>query len=583
MYETRVSRVFGLFAAGLALLGVRAFVLQVASRSEVIEAHQRRVRGRVVLVPHRGDVLWADGTPAATDVPGWRVEIDPRAFQARRVRCGRCGATGVPRREPPCCAECGADSQLEPLPQPDLDALARLLGVPADEVRRGFERAIGEHLRRPEYRWHLLVDGIQRENAVELALAGDRFPGVAAHAKLVRETDAAAAPVVGSTGPVWDEEVDELTDPQRDRVYSVAEVYAMRFGRRGLESAFDERLRGDPGITTRRPRRSDGTAREPEVLIPVKDGGALRTTMRRDVQAVAEEIVAAADGAAAAVVVDVRDGSVVAISSRSQDGLNHAVASIRPGSVFKLVTALALLESGVSTDETVTCTGRGRLPSGARYKCDETHGSLSFRQAFADSCNAYFATMAERVGPEALERAARELGFAENPTLHLPGSPPLFHPVWGDGSRWRPADMGLVGIGQGKALASPLQVAIAYARIASGGRRLTPYLVDDDRPPPAEIDASLARWAPQIADAARRVVTAGTGHGVPSLEAVEAAGKSGTGDLDAKGKENNAWFVAFAPASAPRYAAAVVFEKVGAHGASIAGPEVARLLAEALR
>ena len=583
MYEKRVSRVFAFFAASLGLLGVRAFTLQVANRAEVLEKHEQRVRGRVVLVPHRGDVLWADGTPAATDVPGWRVEIDPRAFQARRVRCPRCGASGVPRREPACCAECGNDESLEPLPQPDLDALARLLGVSADEVHRGFERAIGEHARRPEYRWHLLVDGIAREKALELALAGDRFPGVVAHAKLVRETDAAASPVVGAIGPAWDEERDELTDPARDRVYSVAEVYAMRFGRRGLEAAFDESLRGDTGITTRRPRRPDGTAREPEVKIPVKDGVPLRTTLRRDVQIVAEEIVASAPGAAAAVVVDVRDGAVVAISSRSKDGLNHAVASIRPGSVFKLVTALALLEAGVSPDEQVTCEGHGRLPSGAKYKCDAVHGSLSFADAFADSCNAYFSTMAERVGPAGMERAARELGFDANPTLHQAGSAPLFHRVWGGGAQWWPDDMGKVGIGQGKALASPLQIAIAYARIASGGRRLTPYLVDVEKPADGGIDEALARWAPQLRDAARRVVTAGTGHGVASLEEVEAAGKSGTGDLDTAGTKNNAWFVAFAPASAPRYAAAVVYEAVGGHGAGTAGPSVARLLAEALR
>jgi cell division protein FtsI/penicillin-binding protein 2 len=583
MYETRVSRVFGFFATGMALLCVRAFTLQVANRENVIEAHQQRVRGRVVLVPHRGDVLWADGTPAATDVPGWRVEIDPRAFQARRVRCSRCGAVAVPRREPACCAECGNDVGLMPLPQPDLGALARLLGVAEDELRSGFERAIGEHARRPEYRWHLLVDGIAREKALELALAGDRFPGVVAHAKLVRETDAAASPVVGSIGPAWDKERDELTDPERDRVYSVAEVYAMRFGRRGLEAAFDESLRGDTGITTRRPRRADGTAREPEVKIPVKDGVPLRTTLRREVQALAEEVVAATDGAAAAVVVDVRDGAVVAISSRSKDGLNHAVASIRPGSVFKLVTALALLEAGVTPDETVNCAGHGPLPSGAKYKCDAVHGSMSFNEAFADSCNAYFATMAERVGPAAMERAARELGFDENPTMHLPGSPPLFHSAWGGGARWWPDDMRHVGLGQGKALASPLQVAIAYARIASGGRRLTPYLVDVERPAEAETDASLARWAPQLRDAARRVVTAGTARGVPALDALEAAGKSGTGDLDTAGTKNNAWFVAFAPASAPRYAAAVVYEGVGGHGAGTAGPSVARLLAEALR
>lgn len=583
MYETRVSRVFGLFAMGVALLGVRAFVLQVATRDKVIAEHERRVRGRVVLVPHRGDVLWADGTPAATDVPGFRVEIDPRAFQARRVKCGRCGAIGVPRREPPCCAECGGDTSLEPLPQPDLDALARLLGVPADDVRAGFERAIGEHARRPDYRWHLLVEGVARENAVELSLASDRFPGVVARAKLVRETDAVAAPIVGATGPAWEEEKDELTDPQSERPYSLPEVYAMRFGRRGLEKAFDESLRGDPGISERQPRRGEGAAREPKVLRAVQDGGTLRTTLRRDVQVLAEEIVAAAPGDAAAVVVDVRDGGVVALASRAKDGMNHAVCSIRPGSVFKLVTALALLEEGVSTEETVACAGRGRLPSGAKYVCDDVHGALSFHDAFADSCNAYFATMAERVGPEALERAARELGFDENPTLHQPGSPPLFHPVWGAGARWYPDDMQKIGIGQGKALASPMQVAIAYARVASGGRRLTPFLVDAERPADAESDPSLARWAPVLRDAARRVVTAGTAHGVPALEALEAAGKSGTGDVDTAGTMNNAWFVAFAPASAPRYAAAVVYEKVAGHGAGTAGPAVARLLAEALR
>ena len=166
MYETRVARVFGVFAVGVALLGVRAFTLQVANRASVIERHVQRVRGRIVIVPHRGDVLWADGTPAATDVPGWRVEIDPRAFQARRVHCARCGASTVPRREPPCCAECGDDASLEPLPQPDLDALARLLGMAPEEVRRGFEEAIGEHARHPDYRWHMLVDGISRERAV---------------------------------------------------------------------------------------------------------------------------------------------------------------------------------------------------------------------------------------------------------------------------------------------------------------------------------------------------------------------------------------------------------------------------------
>jgi penicillin-binding protein 2 len=107
--------------------------------------------------------------------------------------------------------------------------------------------------------------------------------------------------------------------------------------------------------------------------------------------------------------------------------------------------------------------------------------------------------------------------------------------------------------------------------------------VDEDRPAAAGLDASVARYAPLIAEAARRVVTSGTAGGIRELDEVEAAGKSGTGDVVASGKSNNAWFVAYAPASAPRYVAAVVYEAVPGHGATTAGRPVARLLAEALR
>jgi penicillin-binding protein 2 len=294
------------------------------------------------------------------------------------------------------------------------------------------------------------------------------------------------------------------------------------------------------------------------------------------------------------VVIDLADGAIVAIASHSDDEMHHAVCSIRPGSVFKLVTALAILESGVPTGDTVLCQRRGPLPGGGRYVCDEEHGTISFADAFAHSCNAYFETMAQRVGRDAMLRACHELGLDANPDIGLPGTPCGLHPRWGDGAKWWDPDLPRISIGQGKALVSPLQVVIAYARIAAGGRMLEPYLVADRSPRSIPVDPSLAQFSPLLRDAARRVVEYGTGKNVRELREIDAAGKSGTGDLygEHKGatrdptrsdKLNNTWFVAFAPSSNPRYAAVVVYESVEGFGATNAGPGAARLLAEALK
>jgi cell division protein FtsI/penicillin-binding protein 2 len=586
MYETRLARVFTLFGLCLGALAVRAFAVQVAGRERILKEHENRVHGRFVVAPRRGDIRWADGSPIASDTPGWSVQIDVDAFFAPRWRCGVCSAVTRRNDEPSRCPECGAEHAAVAVAPPDGAELARLCGVTEKELGDALTAADAEHVAHPEFGRHELFQRVDRDAAVAVALAARRFPGVTVKARALRDVDPAARLLVGTLRDPSREDAEELTSPARTalglRPYSFAEVYALRFGRSGLEAAFDDRLRGEPGVS-RRAARKDGRPQPPAVVVSVADGAPLATTLRRDVQLAAEDVVASEPeaSAAAAVVVDLSDGAVVALSARSNDGLHHAVCAIRPGSVFKIVTALALLESGISPDEAVACAGKH--PADGQYKCDDDHGAVSFRDAFAKSCNTYFAKMAERVGVDAMQRAYRELGFDDDHWLHLRGSPSGLDPQWDGGSRWHDADLAKIGIGQGKALVSPLQVAIAYARVAAGGRRLTPYVVGDEAPPAAETIPSIAQIAPLLRDAARRVVTSGTGAGVPGLGEIEAAGKSGTGDVSATVKSNNAWFVAFAPASAPRYAAVVVFERVAEHGASMAGPQTARLLAEALK
>lgn len=593
MYDSRVGRVFAVFGAALLVLVVRAFALQVTGAERILKEQDARLHRRFILTPRRGDIRWKDGTPAATDESGFEVDIDSDAFLAPRWRCPVCGTVVRPRSEPASCMECDAPGPLELLPCADLRDLARVLAKSTAEVEAAFVRATNEHERAPWIGTHVLFDRIGSDEALALSLDARRFPGVTVRSVRTRTVDPAAAVFVGTTRKAYREEKAALTDPDREasglRVYTALEVYSMRFGIRGLERTFDAALRGDPGRAYW-VQPKDGSPRELREDIPVVDGATVATTLRRNVQVAADEIVRSAPDDAAAVVLDLSDGSVAAAASRSKDRIHHALSGLRPGSVFKLVTALAVLESGISPQETVVCEGSGRMPSGRRYSCDGSHGAMDLRDAFAESCNAYFETMSERIGAEPLMRACRELGLDENADLHVYGTGSSVRRMLGRSGRFFPEDLRFLGKGQGRALATPLQIAVAYARIATGGRRIVPFVVQDEAPKSLEVDPSIARFAPLLQDAARAVVTSGTGSGVPGLVALRAAGKSGTGDtaagkdrLGRAKRENNAWFVGYAPAEAPRFVAVVVYERVPGHGASTVGPYVARLLEEALR
>jgi cell division protein FtsI/penicillin-binding protein 2 len=585
MYEPRVSRVVVALAAAMACLFVRAAWLQVVRRDAILDVQDARIHRRFVLSPRRGDILWKDGTAAATDEAGFVAEIDFAAYEASRWRCAACGAVVRPRNEPSSCPVCREEA-IERMPAPDLRALAGVLGIDAATLEHGFERAFAARAKAPRIGRYPLVQHVNRDTAIALSLEAKRFPGVCVRAVRDRVTEPAALTFVGRTRPAYQEDRAFYTDPDREdrglRVYTNAEVYAMRFGASGLEKALDERLRGDPGCANR-VRTKEGLLGEPQVLVPVIDGENVVTTLRRGVQALAQEVVDQAPGEAAAVVLDLADGGIAAIASKSHDRLHHAVCGIRPGSVFKLCTALAILEAGISPQETVRCEGSGRLPSGRRYTCDAVHGDLALEDAFAHSCNAYFETMAERIGSPALRQACCDLGLDEPRPRFLPGTRGGVQATFGSARALPSDELRFLAIGQGRALASPLQIAVAYGCVATGGHLMRPHLADDPAQETRELRPAVAEFAPLLRDAARRVVTTGTGSSVRELVDVSAAGKSGTADTSATVSANNAWFVAYAPAEQPRYVAVVVYEKVPGHGAATVGPHVGRLLAEALR
>jgi len=282
--------------------------------------------------------------------------------------------------------------------------------------------------------------------------------------------------------------------------------------------------------------------------------------------------------------------------------LNRAVQSAYPpGSTFKLVTASAALRDGLITPESrmAPCSGALSLWHTV-FHCWQHggHGSLALHEAIARSCDVYFYQVGLRVGLERLMRQARSLGLGEKTGVDLPNERSGLVPSASYFDRrykkhgWSKAVVVNMSIGQGELLLTPLQIATVAAQVATGGRRLQPYLVETVRDVDGRVwmrhsrqehDGTLGLDPPtaqMLRDAMEAVVMepGGTG-GRARVPGVRVAGKTGTAQNPAG--EDHGVFMAYAPADDPRIAIAVVIEN-GGHGATCAAPVAQRMIAEYL-
>ena len=655
MYEARLRRLLLGFYVLLGVIGVRAFALQVLEAEYDEGKSWASLAGysrEFVVHPRRGEIFWADGTKMAWNVPSfgleikwnevdhrivptvedlraaypddlsqkWRTtlearlerirpkllnprkEIDPP--QQRRWTCTICSSErsswGAPTRA---CGDCGALAY-EMAPPVTVAELASIVGQSVHRTQVALIAAMQRWEFNQDWSSHALLVRIPEPAVEYLSLRPAKYAGFLPLPRNGREFDPLARLITGSTRLPSVDDVERLTDKarlERDGLhqFTANEVYPSLVGASLIEQKWDEVLRGVPGRSERVRLRENEFETTVNVIRPVQDGPDLRTTLRRDVQELAFEVVAGAPegGHGSAVVIDVRTGAVVAMASTENDALDHARSHFTPGSVYKLVTAVALLEAGHSPDETVYCNEVGYIPGGGKYICMHKDEDIAFHDAFVRSCNGYFSQQADAVGADALVNAAKLLGLERRPLQNTFGNSrshqaglELSQPGVGDPELWGRWNLVHIGIGQGAASASPLQIAVAYARIASGGRKIEPFVLERFRKDPASIpvDPVLARCAPIIIDAARDVVTDeehGTAYEVPALHAIRAAGKTGTADVIMGGKKlNNSSFVGFAPFDDPRYCAIVSFEGTAqkVYGGGVAGDPVARLLAKAL-
>lgn len=405
---------------------------------------------------------------------------------------------------------------------------------------------------------------------------------------------------------------------------------SFKIGKNGIERTYDELLRGTAGNMQVEVNAYGRVIRELDRM-PATQGSDLRLTLDLDLQKYAAERISAES--AAAIVMDVSNGDILALASMPafdpndfnfgirQDTWNLLLNDERkplinkvvqgqypPGSTFKMVVAMAALESGaVTAAHEVYCGGKRRLGNHT-FHCwkREGHGNMNLISAIKHSCDVYFYDIADKVGVDKIAEMAHAFGLGERFDIAIPHVAAGLIPT----SAWKRARFGVpwqrgenlvVGIGQGYVLTTPLQLAVMTARLA-GGLAVTPRLIRPavDTPPPriGVSDYALAT----VRQGMIEVTTSprGTAYAARITEpGMAMAGKTGTAQVRRISKEERAsgvrkneekpWierdhalFVGFAPIEAPRYAAAVVVEH-GGSGSKMAGPIARDLLLQAQR
>jgi len=368
----------------------------------------------------------------------------------------------------------------------------------------------------------------------------------------------------------------------------------------GLEAYYDDELRG---------KRSDAQTLVDELRGRSSDGNRLVTHLDPAAQRLALQLLAGRKGSVVAL--DPRSGAVKVMASipgfdpndvrdtktfqalqkRSDSPLfNRATqGGYPPGSTFKVVTAIAALDSGKYQPESLI---DGKSPitiSGVPLKNDagESFGLIDFTKALTLSVNTVFAQVGEDLGGRTLKRYMDRLGFCKTLPIDLPEQ--AIRPSGEDvGGKCVPAtngrvDVGRMAIGQDKLRVSPLQMAMVAAAVANGGKLMEPRLgakiVDpdgrtEDIEPKEYARVMSADAAAKLTEMMTHVVEEGTGT-AGALEGIRVAGKTGTAEVGANPAEDltQPWFIAFAPVEDPKVAIAVTVERtVGGFGGTVAAP-----------
>ena len=587
----------GLMLLGLQLgviggLGWRMRHLQVEEHSKYrLMAEENRINMRLI-PPARGLLFDRDGVPLAVNRQNYRIVM---------VR------------------EQAGD------PESVLARLAEVIPLPPEDR----ERALREVMSRSAFVPVVVTEHLSWDDVVRVAANAPVLPGVAPEVGLSRFYPHAQATghVVGYVGPVSDSDLAKLENPD-----PVLQIPRFQIGKAGVEQRMEDVLRGEAGNMSIEVSAAGRVMRELGRVEGV-EGRDVRLTIDNALQSYAMKRMAGES--AAAVVLDVANGDVMALASSPGFDPNSFVFGISstewnalmgdeyrplanktvsgvypPGSTFKMVVALAALEAGVmNPGDTVFCGGSTQLGR-RRFHCWKRggHGTVALQKSLSQSCDVYYYEMARRVGADAISAMANRLGLGVRPDLPLQAVTEGLMPrkEWKQANRdtpWTMGDTFNYGIGQGLTLASPVQLAIMTARLATGldvTARLVKSVGGVEEPTPVWSDLGLsARSLNAVRDGMFAVSNGGTAYRSRIVDPANLmAGKTGTSQVRiitaaerAAGvtrneqlpwnRRDHALFVCYAPYDRPRYAVAQIVEH-GGGGSAVAAPIARDILMYAL-
>ncbi|MFZ5651270.1 MAG: peptidoglycan D,D-transpeptidase FtsI family protein [Bacillota bacterium] len=403
-----------------------------------------------------------------------------------------------------------------------------------------------------------------------------------------------AVHVVGHLGRVMD--LDELKQlaGANGKEYSLSDWT----GRQGIEYFYERELKGQypAGLaalyTDARGAPLKGLPLTLHTGLPDSSRSDVVTTIDAGIQGLVEGVMDRYVKKGAVVVMDASSGDILAMASRPSyspdpaaaghlpaDGderyINHALTLFQPGSIFKVVVAVAAMSEGlVKADTRFTCLGREDKP--VRCWHGEGHGSITFAGAFAQSCNPVFVALGRELGPQKLIAYARAMGLDNQDVAGYPAA------------RDRRQNLDLVAgkynlanssVGQGPLLATPVQITAMVNSVAGGGLYVQPRLVSEIRPAggsPVKIRAPepVRVITPEIAARVGQLMEMVTREGVGQKAWVPgkgSAGKTGSAQLSESGGAVNAWFSGYAPLGSPMYTITVLVRE-GVSGGETAAP-----------
>jgi penicillin-binding protein 2 len=456
--------------------------------------------------------------------------------------------------------------------------LAPLLNVPQEEMLSKLEQA-GYNSPLPVR----IAQQLSPDAFVALAEFAQQFPGVEILAESNRyyPHNALAAHIIGYIGEAT--EADMRANPDYPN--------GMIVGQMGIERLMNPLLEGQWG---NRLVEVDANGRERSIIgnEPAISGEAVHLTIDLKLQQVAERALNNRRGAVVAL--DVNTGEVLVLASgpsfdpniftrrvtdaewqqlqgESQPFLNRALQGYPPGSTFKIVTAVAGMQSGHFNPGSILNTSAFITVGGTQFweHSNQGYGPIGFRDALAVSSNTFFYQVGMTAGPEAIAHWGAVMGIGTTPTLGLEGGNTGVIPTPEEkmelyGEPWYTGDTVSMSIGQGVVQVTPLEMAVMTAVIANGGYRVIPHLVmaqtslPEMQPVPTGIDPGAIAV---IRDGLVATVRQGTAQGLNDGSIPLTGGKTGTSEV--LGQPSHSLFVGYGPADNPQIAIAAIVENGG--------------------